>query len=349
MVMGRRPDVRTAPPQIATFTVTGLAEQLLTSLATVPFRHPWDGPSGTVENIGQAVTRRVVRTLMGYATGLPTEEYRSLEVVLDDICRVVLTPIVHRMGVETRADTVGGVPGIWYQVKDHEPRGTILYLHGGGYIGTSPSMYAAFTGWIARKTDCRVFVADYRLAPEFPFPAGLLDALGALEALYDDGVDPARLFLAGDSGGGGLATSVLLDGGAHHLPRPAGLLLFSPEVDLTLDEPSVTDNADLDILPWNIPTVPYLHGVDPKNRYVSTVNADLHGFPPTFLAFGDEEMFRDPIRRFVDRLHEADIESVVIEEPKMFHVYPILMPWAAAAQRTYVEAGHFVKAHLPPD
>ena len=58
----------------------------------------------------------------------------------------------------------------------------ILYLHGGGYIGTSPAMYALFTSRIAATTACATFVADYRLAPEFPFPAGLDDAADVLDA-----------------------------------------------------------------------------------------------------------------------------------------------------------------------
>ena len=53
----------------------------------------------------------------------------------------------------------------------------MLYLHGGGYVGTSPRMYAAFVAWLCRRTDCEVFVADLRLAPEFPFPAALEDAV----------------------------------------------------------------------------------------------------------------------------------------------------------------------------
>ena len=156
---------------------------------------------------------------------------------------------------------VGGVPGMWYRRKGRESLGTVLYLHGGGYIGTAPLMYAAFTGYLARDTGCDVFVADYRLAPEFPFPAGLIDAIAVYEALLESGVDPTRLFVAGDSGGGGLATSLLLDARAHHLPRPAGVLLFSPEVDLALDEPSVTENAEHDILPVEHPrrAVPARH------------------------------------------------------------------------------------------
>jgi acetyl esterase/lipase len=347
MVMGKRPDVRTASKPIAAVTLMGLGEQLLTSLVSVPLRKPWSGPSGVLDNVGRSLTRQVMRSFMGYSSSLPIPEFRSLEMAIDDVCRYVLPPVVHALDVDMESGEVGGVPGMWYRRRGREPLGTILYLHGGGYIGTSPLMYAAFTGYLARDTGCEVFVADYRLAPEFPFPAGLIDAIEVYEALLDAGTDPDRLFVAGDSGGGGLATSLLLDARAHHLPRPAGLLLFSPEVDLALDEPSITENAESDILPWNIPVGPYLHGIDPHNKFVSAIYADLSRYPATLVAFGDEEMFRDPIRRFVARLDEADVDVRVIEEPAMFHVFPMLMPWADASRRVYRAVGEFVSTQLP--
>ena len=114
--------------------------------------------------------------------------------------------------------------------------------------------------------------------------------------------------------------------------RPAGVILFSPEVDLRLDEPSVTDNAESDILPWNIPTASYLHGFDASSGYVSAVDADLDGFPPAAVSWGGDEMFRDPIRRFVERLEKAGVPTHAHEVPGMFHVFQILMPWAEPSQ-----------------
>ena len=55
------------------------------------------------------------------------------------------------------------------------------------------------------------------------------------------------------------------------------MILFSPELDLVLDEPSITENADRDILPWNIPTAPYLHGIHADAGSVSGVDQDVTG------------------------------------------------------------------------
>ena len=223
----------------------------------------------------------------------------------------------------------------------------MLYLHGGGYIGTSPSMYAFFTARLCHETKCAVFVADYRLAPEFPFPAGVEDAEAALSAIQARGIPSERIIVAGDSGGGGLANSLLLlEPDGVKCDPPAAALLFSPEVDLLLDEPSVTDNAALDILPWNIPTASYLHGLDPTSSDFDVANADLSSYPPTFVVWGSDEMFRDPIRRFVDRLSDAGVRFEAHEATGMFHVFPILMPWAQSSQRVYREAARFVNGVL---
>ncbi len=346
MVMGRRPEVKTAPARVAAFAVAGLAAQLATALASVPFRRPLEGPAGRFHNVGTAVTRTVLRAFIGYTTSLPIQEFRSVEMLIDTICRVVLPPFLTRLGVTVRDIELGGVPVLDYRPTRVAPRGAILYLHGGGFIGTSPSMYAAFTGRIVHETACRVFAPDYRLAPEFPYPASLVDTISVYRAMLAAGLPAERIFVAGDSGGGNLVTALVVEAIGRNLPRPAGLILFSPELSLTLDEPSITENADRDILPWNIPVRPYLHGLAPRDERVSPVEADLHGFPPTFVAFGSDEMFRDPIRRFVERLARSGVAPTAIEEAGMFHAFPLLMPWADASGRVYRALGDFVRERL---
>ncbi len=344
--MGRRPGVARSSWPIATVDVLGLVGQLGAGLGRVPFRSPWSGEGNLPHNLAVTVTRETIRSFMGYLTSLPIDEFRSVELVLDDLCGVALAPVVRSLEVDVDKDVVGGVPGYWY--RPHQgSRGTVLYLHGGGYVGTSPRMYAVFVAWLCRRTGCDVFVADIRLAPEFPFPAALEDAILVLEALLVGGVDPARVFVAGDSSGGGLASSLVYSmQQIGHRPI-AGVILFSPELDLLLDEPSVSENADRDILPWNIPTSAYLHGRNPGAPSVSAVDQDVSGWPPTFVSFGGDEVFRDGIRRFVDHLESAGVDTTALEEPGMFHVFPILMPWAEGSRRAYREVGEFVASHLP--
>jgi acetyl esterase/lipase len=327
MAMGNRPDVPTAEAPVVALDVALGVEQVVTALARVPFRHPFAGSSSPLSNLGVSVTREVIRAFMGYASSLRIPEFRSLELFLDDICKVIMPPFVRSLDVSGHQTEFGGVPGILYRHRRQPPLGVILYLHGGGYIGTSPQMYAFFTSRVCKETQCAVFVADYRLAPEFPYPAGAEDASAVFAALVDLGIPAERIVLAGDSGGGGLANTLLLDYEHGASMEPGGLIVFSPEIDLRLDEPSITENAERDILPWNIPTTPYLHGADASIESVSPLTADLSGFPPTCVSWGGDEMFRDPIRRYVQCLHDAGVPTDAREYGGMFHVFPILMPW----------------------
>lgn len=352
MAMGNRPEVQTARAPIVALDVSLLAGHFATALARVPFRRPFSGRSSPLSNLGISVTREVIRAFMGYSSSLRIPEFRSLELVLDDICKRIMPPIVRSLDVDGHTAEFGGVPGILYVPRQKVPEGVVLYLHGGGYIGTSPNMYAFFTAQVCRQTGCAVFVADYRLAPEFPYPAGAEDASAIYHAFLERGIPCERIFLAGDSGGGGLANTVLLEDAETIDPvRPGGLLLFSPEVDLRLDEDSVTDNADHDILPWNIPTAAYLHGFDVTSSVVAPLTADLRGFPPTCVTWGGDEMFRDAIRRYVDRLRAAGVPTDGREFDGMFHVFQILMPWADDSREVFRHVHHFITrvlAAAPP-
>lgn len=362
--MADRPGVKTASRPVTALTVVGLAESLLNGLARVPFKQPWRGPAGLLDNIGLSVTRQTVQSFMGYSMGLPIDEFRAMEKILDDICRVVMPPFVgYADDVEIVDDVVGGVPGIWVRAKassdayvDDDERkqtidATILYLHGGGYIGTSPIMYSAFAASLVKTTGAEIFIADYRMAPEFPFPAGVLDAADVYRDLLERGVPAEHLVVAGDSGGGGLATSLISYLHDQDLPRPAALALFSPEIDLDLDHPSITENAALDILPWNVPVTPYLHGVQPNDGRVSAINADPdpEWFPPTFVCWGADEIFRDGIREFVERLRESGVPVQAMEERGMFHVFPILMPWAEASKGVFRALNKLSQGYVESD
>ncbi len=358
--MSDRPEVRTAAWPIAAIDAAGLAAGLAGGLGRLPFRNPWRGSGKLPRNLAVSATRELVRSLMGYASSLPIDEFRSLERILDEMAGRVLPPFVTLQGVSAETDCLAGVPGVWFRPRIDGARpqpaassdastrsaGTIVYLHGGGYIGTSPRMYALFMAHLARVTQCETFVADYRLAPEFPFPAAAEDIVSVVGHLMDGGLAPERLIIAGDSGGGGLVGTVLERITKVGAARPGAVLLFSPEVSLTLSEESVTRNAPLDVLPWNIPVNSYLHGVDPLDERVDVLLDDLSGWPPTFLVYGGDEMFRDAIRKLAGRLRDAGVSREVLEVEGMFHVFPFLVPWAKESRDVYDRAGTFVRSVL---
>ncbi|MDZ7733571.1 MAG: alpha/beta hydrolase fold domain-containing protein [Acidimicrobiia bacterium] len=189
------------------------------------------------------------------------------------------------------------------------------------------------------------FLPDYRMAPEFPYPAALDDAREVYRALLEV-ADVDRLLVAGDSGGGGLTASLLEDLPKSRFPQPAGAILFSPEVDLALTGASVRVNAPRDILPDDIPVEPYLQGVDPHDPEVSPLYADLGGYPPLLVTCGGDEMFRDEVRGFVERATGAGVDVDYYEAEEMEHVFEILSPLARSSTVAFEDVRRFASRIL---
>ena len=118
-------------------------------------------------------------------------------------------------------------------------------LHGGGYTIGSAKGYRAYAAEVSRVTKARVFVPEYRLAPEHPFPAAIEDARSVLAAAMDE-AGPQSCFATGDSAGGGLVLSALWELRRGGGPLPACIVLVSPLVDLTVTNASFDERAHVD-------------------------------------------------------------------------------------------------------
>lgn len=188
--------------------------------------------------------------------------------------------------------------GEWL-IPEYPRRGrALLYLHGGGFVCGAPRTHRPITTRLARRLAVPVLALDYRLAPEHPFPAALDDAVAAWRWLTGPaGYRPDRIWLAGDSAGGGLALSLMLALRAAGLPQPAGAALFSPWADLSQSGASYRDN--IEHCAWFNPgqiafaAALYAGGHDRRAPLLSPCFADLAGLPPLFVHASDSEMLRD--------------------------------------------------------
>ncbi|CAG8840492.1 17667_t:CDS:2, partial [Cetraspora pellucida] len=117
---------------------------------------------------------------------------------------------------------------------DREDTGrVVLYMFGGGYFVGSPKSFRHLTHRIAENAECSIFAINYRLCPQYQFPAPLCDALAAYLYLTNPGpeagfkpIDPKQIVLAGSSAGGGLAVATALFIRDIGLPLPSGLVLW---------------------------------------------------------------------------------------------------------------------------
>ena len=125
-------------------------------------------------------------------------------------------------------------------------RHVILYFHGGVYVIGSAAFSVPLVGDLVRRTGGKAITVDYRLAPEHPYPAAVEDARAAYEGLLAQGIAPARIALAGESAGGGLAVALLLALRDAGVPLPSCAYLMSPYVDLTLSGETLAGKQEVD-------------------------------------------------------------------------------------------------------
>jgi acetyl esterase/lipase len=212
--------------------------------------------------------------------------------------------------IKIQADTLGGVPGEWMlsgqAAAGSNGSATILYLHGGGYCIGSPATHRAVTSRLARTTGLPVFAADYRLAPEHPFPAALDDAVSAYRSLLESG----PVVIAGDSAGGGLALATSLTARNLHIDLPRALILFSPWADLATSV-HAGEAAERDAVlsdGWlNACADHYLAGRDPTAPLASPVYGDLRGLSPTLILAASDELLHGDAVRIHDALSKAGV------------------------------------------
>jgi acetyl esterase/lipase len=233
------------------------------------------------------------------------------------------TPAPFAKRVRTENVDAGGVPARWFVPLGATNRArTILYFHGGGFVVGSPNTHADLMARLAVHADARVLGVDYRLAPEHRFPAAHDDALAAVRWLYAQGVDPAKLTIAGDSAGGNLAAATLCSLRDAGEPPPAAAVLFCPWVDLLAAGGSIDANASADfgdrelLVAWAEDYVPRGTPRDPR---AFPIDAKLEGLPPLLIQVGGAEVLHDQIVAFRERARAAGVDVALEVEPDMFH------------------------------
>jgi epsilon-lactone hydrolase len=249
-------------------------------------------------------------------------------------------------GVTYRPDRVGGIAGWWCEPAGAPADAALLHLHGGWFNWGSAEAYRHLVGHIARAAGVRAFVADYRLAPEHPFPAGLEDARACLDGLVSLGL--RAIAVTGDSAGGNLALSLLQTHGRHL----AAAVALSPVTDLTLSGDSWQSRAEAD--PFFVRDQAealigaYLARHDPADPLASPLFGRLQGLPPVRVHVGDEEVLRDDSVRYVERAVAAGVDAAVHVWEGMVHGFHGSAGGLEAADASLQAVGAFLFGRLLP-
>jgi acetyl esterase/lipase len=226
--------------------------------------------------------------------------------------------------LSTTEVTIAGVSCRWVEVPESRSERILLYLHGGGYALGSLNTHAELMARIARTCRCRVVGADYRLAPEHPFPAALDDAVAVFSAVHAE-APGAGIAIAGDSAGGGLTAATLLKLKSSGLPPPHAAVMFSPWMDLTGNSESFATRAAKDpMLNAELITSVAVHYVgdhDADHPLISPLFGDLAGLPPLLVQVGDHEVLLNDSVDFAARARKAGVSVKIEIWDEAFHVF----------------------------
>ena len=218
------------------------------------------------------------------------------------------------------------IPAAWMRLdRPHQKKRAILYCHGGGYTSGNLGYSKVLASKLTQRTGYDVLAFEYRLAPEFPYPAALEDAVTVWDHLMLLGYGARDIVLAGDSAGGNLALALCLRLRETGRMLPGAMLLMSPWTDLTCSGASCTQRCELD--PMLTPD--YLHAVskayaaemDPASPQLSPLFASFEDFPPTLIQVGTHEILLSDSQRLCQKMKEAGVSCRLEVWEDMWHVF----------------------------
>ena len=252
--------------------------------------------------------------------------------------------------IDWRAEEIDGITAVWSEPEGVAGCDVLMYLHGGGYVFGSAWHWRKLTGHLACHSRRRVLCPDYRLAPEHPHPAALLDSVRSYRWLLDMGYSPRNIAFAGDSAGGGLVLTTLLMLREEKLEQPAAAVCLSPWTDLACSGDSMTSNAEVDLVA-NAKILLQLVAqfapeADVKDPLVSPLYGDYSGICPLYLQVGGDEVLLDDSVRLASVAEAAGVDVTLDVYPEMQHVFQVAAGNLPEADEALDRIGRFLQDHL---
>ncbi|MFJ8025459.1 alpha/beta hydrolase [Streptomyces sp. NPDC096311] len=238
-------------------------------------------------------------------------------------------------------------------------RPCVYWIHGGGYIsGSGLTVDARLNRW-AQALDCVVVSVDYRLAPEHPYPAPLLDCYAGMEWTVEHadrlGIDTGHILVAGSSAGAGLAAALTLFARDREGPRLGLQLLIYPMLDDRQSTPSSRREGaavwgrPANALGWRAYLGPLgAEGADVPGYAAPARAQDLTGLPPACVVVGGADLFRDESVAYAARLLAAGVETELHVYPGVPHGFEVLVPTADVSRRCDADITGALRRALRP-
>jgi acetyl esterase/lipase len=256
-------------------------------------------------------------------------------------------------GVRPRPATVAGLHAEYLEPENSAPGKLLLYWHGGAYLMGSCRSHRSFVSHIAVCGGVTALLAEYRLAPENPFPAAVDDAVAVYKNLLADGYSPDDIVVAGDSAGGGLSVAMLMRLRDEEIQLPHAVALLSPWLDLSCAGESMSSRRHKD--PWfdpeDLPHIArhYCCDADLTNPLVSPVFGHAEQFPPTYIQVGDDEILLSDSERMAEMIRRGGGQAEIEVWPGMWHVWQMFVQFMPESRQAVDRLGTFIRTQLSID
>lgn len=284
-----------------------------------------------------------------------SQEWKGLVAKKKALDRVSLAQLRKLFPVDVKSQMTGGVntfivtPDV---IPEENSKRILFHLHGGGYVfnggetGLGEAILMAYHGKI------NVISVDYRMPPDFPFPAALDDAVTAyIEVLKT--YKPSSIGIFGTSAGGGLTAATVLKLRDLGVPLPGAVGLGTPWADLTKTGDTCSTNEYIDdvLIQYNgllqACARLYSGAHDMKDPLISPVYGDFSkGFPPSILISGTRDMLLSDTVRMHRKLRKAGIDADLQVFEGMSHAQYILVFTSPESKEAFQEIASFFGNHL---
>ena len=239
----------------------------------------------------------------------------------------------------------------WLYPKDCQTDRVIVYLHGGSYHAGSLNTHRGLAARIGVHSNCSVLTLDYRLAPEYPFPAAIEDVVTAYQWLLNvKGFSPTSIILSGDSAGGGLTLASLLKFKEEKLPMPAAAICLSPWTDLANTGETIKTKEKEEVMLSENELIQsaeiYAKAQNVEQPLISPLYGDLSGLPPLLIQTGTAEIILDDSIRFAKKAEEQGVAVELDLWDKMFHVFQIYGNLIPESKKALKKIGNFAKSNF---
>jgi len=225
-------------------------------------------------------------------------------------------------GVTVKYESFNGIEVAVFSPDFPTSDNIVYYVHGGGLVTGDRSTAGPYSSELALATGCRVVSCSYRLAPEYPFPAGFDDSFSVYKYLLENNPD-SKISLIGESGGAYLSLVLALKARDEQIRLPSSVVINSIVADMSgkIERADIREETTVTVSGLKQLADMYAPGQDLKNPYISPIYADFKGLPPLKVVYDKGELLAIDSKLVAEKAKQASVPVEVTEYKGCFHAF----------------------------